>query len=204
MDAYHAPYKPRHRYWAGVLLLVRATLYLVSALNVFGNPRVNLMAIILVMALIYLFQSFIMSNVYKQWSLNFLETTFFINLFLLATITFFISDLDNKEQYTKRYTLQSAVAYTSTSIALVTFIGIIVYHTYTFVCKKCHANLRGNRNSYEPINGHNEPERKVREPLDLIDEDPTAEDYKNAAPGRESSPRERKQAVTHTEIKGLP
>ena len=77
MDAYHAPYKPRHRYWAGVLLLVRATLYLVSALNVFGNPRVNLMAIILVMALFYLLQSFIMSNVYKQSSLNFLETTFF-------------------------------------------------------------------------------------------------------------------------------
>ena len=205
MDAYHAPYKPRHRHWAGVLLLVRATLYLVSALNVFGNPRVNLMAIILVMALFYLFQSFIMSNVYKQWSLNFLETTFFINLFLLATITFFISDLDNKEQYTKRYTLQSAVAYTSTSIALVTFIGIIIYHTYTFVCKKCHATVRGKRIHYEPIkNNQNKRKGKLREPLDLIDEDPTAEDYRKAAPERESSPRERKQAVTHTEIEGLP
>ena len=30
LDSYHAPYKPKHRYWPGLLLLVRCSLFLYS------------------------------------------------------------------------------------------------------------------------------------------------------------------------------
>ena len=33
MDSYHAPYKAKHRYWPGLLLVLRFVLLLVFALN---------------------------------------------------------------------------------------------------------------------------------------------------------------------------
>ena len=45
LDAYHAPYKPKHRYWTGLLLLVRCALFLVFAFNISGNDSVNLFVI---------------------------------------------------------------------------------------------------------------------------------------------------------------
>ena len=45
-EPYHAPYSIKHRYWTGLLLLARVSLYLVFALNVSGDPSVNLLAIV--------------------------------------------------------------------------------------------------------------------------------------------------------------
>ena len=47
IEPYHAPYEFKHRYWTGLLLFARVALYLVFALNVSGDPGVNLLAIIL-------------------------------------------------------------------------------------------------------------------------------------------------------------
>ena len=47
LEPYHAPYKFKHRYWTGLLLFVRVALYLIFALNVSGDPRINLLAITL-------------------------------------------------------------------------------------------------------------------------------------------------------------
>ena len=40
-DAYIGPYKDRHHYWTGMLLLVRAVLFLIFAANVTANPAVT-------------------------------------------------------------------------------------------------------------------------------------------------------------------
>ena len=45
LDTYHAPYKPKHRYWTGLLLLVRCALFLVFAFNISGNDSANLLVI---------------------------------------------------------------------------------------------------------------------------------------------------------------
>ena len=45
LDAYHGPFKAEHRYWHGLLLVVRSCLFLVFAFNRLGNPNVNLLAI---------------------------------------------------------------------------------------------------------------------------------------------------------------
>ena len=50
MDAYHAPYKKHTRFWVGLLLLVRCTIFLVSALNTLGNNKLTLLVIISVTA----------------------------------------------------------------------------------------------------------------------------------------------------------
>jgi len=45
LDAYHAPYKIKYRYWTGMLLLLRCALYLVLSFNTLGDLSVNLLAI---------------------------------------------------------------------------------------------------------------------------------------------------------------
>ena len=46
MDSYHAPYKAKHRYWPGLLLVLRFILLLVFAFNPQHDPGVNLLAIL--------------------------------------------------------------------------------------------------------------------------------------------------------------
>ena len=45
MDAYHAPYTAKCRYWTGLLLLVRLGLFLAFAFNALGETSVNLLII---------------------------------------------------------------------------------------------------------------------------------------------------------------
>ena len=46
IDAYHAPYKAKHRYWPGLLLVLHFVLLLVFALNPQQHSSVNLLVII--------------------------------------------------------------------------------------------------------------------------------------------------------------
>ena len=46
MDSYHAPYKAQHRYWPGLLLVLRFFLLLAFAFNRQQDPSINLLAIV--------------------------------------------------------------------------------------------------------------------------------------------------------------
>ena len=46
MDLYHAPYKGKHRYWPGLLLVLRFVLLLVFALSSQQDSSINLLAIL--------------------------------------------------------------------------------------------------------------------------------------------------------------
>ena len=115
MDAYHAPYKAKHRYWPGLLLVLRFVLLLVFAFNPQHNPSVNLLAILVGVGIIHLW-AWVSGGVYRNWCLDALEGSFALNLIILAAATF--NSGGN----------QLAVGYTSVSIALTTFIGILTFH----------------------------------------------------------------------------
>ena len=71
-DAYVGPYKDKHCYWAGLLLVARAVLILVYALTSLGDPAVNLLAnIVVVFSLTVV--SLAIGGAYKQWTLTLLE-----------------------------------------------------------------------------------------------------------------------------------
>ena len=118
LDAYHAPYTNKHRYWTGLMLLLRFVLFLISAVNALGDPSVNLLAIgstcvtILILPTVFI--------IYKKWSLGLLETSFIVNLTILAMVTFYIRPSGGN---------QNAVTFTSVGIAFATFTGIIIYHS---------------------------------------------------------------------------
>ena len=120
IDAYHAPYMPKQRYWTGLLLMLRFALYLVFASNALGDPSVNLLVIATstfgITIIVWL-----TGRVYEKWWLDALESSFIINLGVLAVGTYHIKLAGGN---------QATLVYTLVSIAFATFIGIISYHIY--------------------------------------------------------------------------
>ena len=79
IETYHAPFTPKHRYWTGLLLIVRAVLYLVAAANVSNDPQLALSAIVFTMICILFLAAFIGIRMYKKMPLNILDTFFILN-----------------------------------------------------------------------------------------------------------------------------
>ena len=127
-DAYHAPYKAKHRYWPGLLLMLRFVLLLVFALNPQHDPSIDLLAILVGAGLLQLW-AWICGGVYKNWCLDALEGSFTLNLTILCAATHYVNHSGGN---------QLAVGYTSVIIALATFTGILFYHIFQQVR---HTNL---------------------------------------------------------------
>ena len=179
LDTYYAPYKPKHRYWTGLLLLVRCALFLVFAFNISGNDSVNLLVIS--STTFEIIVGFALSGmVYKNWYLNALELSFIFNLGILAVATHHVNHSGGS---------QGAVAYTSVGIAFLTFVGIVTYHIYlkikpkmpNVLChhqnRKCHENREVDPGNLDHQCGvspnivtHTEVNlRELRYPLDLLE-----------------------------------
>ena len=118
MDSYHAPYKAKHRYWPGLLLVLRFFLLLVFALNPLQDPNIKLLAILVGTGILVVW-AWVCGGVYRNWCLDALEGSFVLNLIILAAATYYVK-LSGENQF--------AVGYTSVSIAFATFIGILVVH----------------------------------------------------------------------------
>ena len=132
MDAYHAPYKPRHRYWTGLLLVIRSIMFLTLGFNPNSDPSITLLIIILTVLVIYSW-AWVAGGVYKNWWLEILESSFILNLGIMAAATYKLQ-LENCEDRLdvslKLGGRNLAPAYVSLSIAFVTTIGIFAYHVY--------------------------------------------------------------------------
>ena len=117
-DAYTGPYKIKHRYWTGLLLLVRVFLYLIFSINTLGDPAINLLSTVVVVTCLLAYTSLV-GGVYKVSWIHFLETAFLLNLVILPAATLYRVNSAAAVMY---------VTYTSTGIAFVLFLGIIFYH----------------------------------------------------------------------------
>ena len=119
MDAYHAPYKNKHRYWTGLMLLVRCAYFLTFSFNVLGDPNIDLLVITTTIVLVVTSLTYI--KVYENKALNILELSCMVNLVFLAAIT---------HQVQLAQTNKEIVSSISVSIAFLTFIAILIYHSY--------------------------------------------------------------------------
>ena len=118
MDAYHAPYKGKHRYWPGLLLLISVVQYFISAFNIIGNPAVNLFAVIILVTALTIYKGMV-AGVYRSWPLDILESTIHFNLILFVSSTMYIMEAGGN---------QTVLANISLGIVFVTFIFIVGYH----------------------------------------------------------------------------
>ena len=118
MDSYRAPYKAKHHYWPGLLLMVRFVLYIVFAFNIQEDPKITLLAIFLevVHLLLWLWFS---GGVYKNRYISILEGSFALNLLILTFVTYYIYLFEGNRLIVKNTWTASV------SIAFATFIGIL-------------------------------------------------------------------------------
>ena len=120
LDAYYAPYKNQHRYWTGLFLFLRCVLLLTFALNALGEPSVNLLAIITACVSVGSV-SWIAHGIYTQRHHDVLEVSFIFNLVMFSAATYHAKLTGGN---------QTAVANTSISVALLKFVGIILFQIY--------------------------------------------------------------------------
>ena len=125
LDAYHAPYKDKHRYWTGLLLFVRCILFLTIVSSALGNVSVNLLGILSAVIGLFSLKALVLGGVYKNWYVDALETSFLLNLCIFAAATYHVKySLTGRNQLQ----VQADVTYTLLSITFVTFVGILIYH----------------------------------------------------------------------------
>ena len=128
IDAYHAPYRNKHRYWPGMMLCVRCLLLLVFAFNALGDASVNLLVISFTMFVLTGMTKFT-GRIYKTWYLDVIELSFILNLGIVSTATLYIRSRTNGVNESDRNN-HTAVVYSSVGTAFITFIAIIFFHTY--------------------------------------------------------------------------
>ena len=165
MEAFHAPLKPNHQYWVGLLFLARNLSYLTTEfINAGRNPAHNLHFVFTLVVGLLVMKFFISSLskfnppssagsestdynryddeiisvreptntasgiVYKNSFIDLLETSFLANIAVLSYFTLYIRYEDGD---------QHVLFYVSSSVVLLTFIGILIYHAciYTRLSK---------------------------------------------------------------------
>ena len=101
-------------------------LFLIFSVNVFGDPAINLLTII-VTTFCILFFSINFGGIYRKSVLNFIEYSFFLNLGIVSSATLFTTLTDGD---------QAAVVRTSVAISFATFMIITFYHILVRVTKE--------------------------------------------------------------------
>ena len=113
-DEYTGPYKHKHRYWTGTLLLVRVLILIVFSLNQANDPAVNLLTIVITATVLTVYASYM--DIYKNWLHNVLEISSLLNLAFLSMVILYNNN--NTVLATKM----------STIIIFISFMLITFYH----------------------------------------------------------------------------
>ena len=122
IDAYHAPFTPKHRYWVGLLLFAQITHNLLAAVATSPVPILSAGCVALGLILLKLLST----RIYKNRLQDSLETLFLTNIGILTVATFYIRETNEG---------QLALANTSMAISFILFLIILGYHFYKYILK---------------------------------------------------------------------
>ena len=122
IDAYHAPFTPKHRYWVGLLLFAQITHNLVAAMATCPVPILPAGCVAVGLILFKLLNI----RIYKNRLQDSLETLFLTNIVILAIATLYIRE--TKEN-------QLALVITSMAISFILFLIILGYNFYKYILK---------------------------------------------------------------------
>ena len=128
ITTYHVPHNSKYRYWTGLLLLARVVFYVTASITESGHPQTLPLLSALLSGGLILSKGLSGHRVYKNSLSDVLDTLLNFNLLALALFTLY----DFKLNATK----QTVVAYTSTIITFIAFIGAICYHVRLLKKKK--------------------------------------------------------------------
>ena len=118
MEANVAAYTPKHRYWTGLLLLIRVIIYLVIAYNT-REPRASFLATALIVASLLLLMVTLRGNIYRNKLIGCLNSFCYLNLLMLS-----IAHL-----YWRNNTKgQSVSVEISVDITFTLLLSVLIYH----------------------------------------------------------------------------
>ena len=123
LDAYYGPFKDKHHYWVGVLLVVRGVLFILFAAFFATESFVSLLLVTVSSIFLAVCLS-VTGRQYKKSYLSALESSFFLNLGVLAAGTLYIKLAGGNLE---------ALVTISIGITFVQFVGIVTFHSYYFV-----------------------------------------------------------------------
>ena len=121
MDAYHAPFTPKHRYWVGLLLFALIVHNTVVAMATDTFLPV-LSAAILSSGLITL--KLLSNRVYNSWSTDALETLFLFNLTTFAVAVSYVRDVKHGHHI---------LAYISMAVSFTLFVITVGFQSHKYV-----------------------------------------------------------------------
>ena len=128
LDSYYAPFNGKTRYWNGFLLLVRGGLYVGFAINALGDPSdpsANLVAISLVFLVLSILP--LGQRIYGKLYVNTLEVSFILNVCVLSIATYHVQTVNGN---------QGVVTYLSVGVVFAEFVGIVLFHFYSYIKDK--------------------------------------------------------------------
>ena len=120
MDAYHAPFTPKHRYWVGLLLFALIAHNLLTAMAPDMSPPVLISTRVLSVGLIVWK---VLNHVYRNKTCDSLETFYLLNIACLAFGTSYVKNTNTNKD-------QSALANASMAISFTLFVITLCYHFY--------------------------------------------------------------------------
>ena len=88
-DAYHGPFMDKHRYWVGLILLLRVLLLLIFAVSPVTSSSFNLIVTVIAMFILLLYTTTV-GHIYKRWYLTVLESSSIFNLGVLCAGTLYL------------------------------------------------------------------------------------------------------------------
>ena len=128
VTTYHAPYNYKHRYWTGLLLLVRVVLYTTAAVTESGNPQVPLLMTNILTGCLLFLKGIFGVRIYRKLFVDIVETMILLNLFFVAAFSLYEFKTDS--------TKETAIAYVSTIIISIMLLGVIAYHLTLLMNRK--------------------------------------------------------------------
>ena len=117
LDAHYAPFTCKTRYWPGLLLLVRVSVLITHILD--KNDATLIIESLLLSAILFI--PSIGRPIYEKRYVNILETSFILNIIILASGTYYIIKGDGN---------QLVLSFLSTGLVLTEFVGIIFFHIW--------------------------------------------------------------------------
>ena len=123
IDAYHAPFTPRHRYWMGLLPFALTTHNIVASMATGPVPILSAGCVAVGLILLKLMNT----RIYKNRLQDSLETLFLTNIVILTVATYHIRETNGENQL--------AFATTSMAISFILFLVILTHHSYKYFLK---------------------------------------------------------------------
>jgi hypothetical protein len=153
IDAYHAPYTKKHRYWTGFMLLTRCVLFLaIIAFNRTSDIATNMFITSVVIMVIMILNRTYASRIYKRFHLDMLELWFHVNLMVLSqTLCYHLTKVSSSDSTICKCTSASF------AIIFITFFGILGYHARLQLQKtKCFMSIKRILLEKWPIRWHHQ------------------------------------------------